>query len=145
MSKLNRANEFYSKFLEEYATASVKQSIEPYTTIMEKYKEKLIKEYADNAQAGFSRKMDFIKSYLNKETLKIVSDEDGYPVLEMEGLVLLHGHSNTYIQRADVYKSVTLHALYDKDKKACNVDYAHLGYASQPNVNEESKYIITNK
>lgn len=76
--------------------------------------------------------MDFIKSYLNKETLKIVSDEDGYPVLEMEGLVLLHEHGNTYIQGADVYKSVTLHALYDKDKKAWNVDYAHLGYASQP-------------
>lgn len=140
-----KGNEFYIQFLKEYSAASVKQSIEPYTTITDKYKNEEAKEYADNARFGFSSKYDFIKSYLNKETLKIVSSEEGYPVLEMEGLVLLHEQARLNSPEKDVCKSVKISALYDKDKKAWRVDKANIGYASQPNVDEESKYIITSE
>ncbi|WP_257149226.1 TcaA 3rd/4th domain-containing protein [Bacillus cereus] len=143
-----KVSEFYNTFLKEYGDANVKQSIEPFTTATEKYKKEQADIFATNAK-GFALtfKGTLVKSYLNKETVEIVSNGKGYPVLKMEGKAMYHLPAGQYSPEKDQYSDVTVEALYDKEQKAWKVDkaYVNQGFmSSQPNVNEESKYIITN-
>ncbi|MCU5096696.1 TcaA 3rd/4th domain-containing protein [Bacillus wiedmannii] len=143
-----KVSEFYNTFLKEYGDANVKQSIEPFTTATEKYKKEQADVFATNAK-GFALtfKGTLVKSYLNKETVEIVSNGKGYPVLKMEGKAMYHLPAGQYSPEKDQYSDVTVEALYDKEQKAWKVDTAYItqGFmSSQPNVNEESKYIITN-
>lgn len=70
-----------------------------------------------------------------------MSNGKGYPVLKIESKVIYH------LPEKDQYSDVTVKFLYDKELKAWKVDTAYItqGFmSSYPNVNEESKYIITN-
>ncbi|WP_241766025.1 hypothetical protein [Bacillus thuringiensis] len=144
----SKVNEFYNTFLKEYGDANVKQSIEPFTTATEKYKKEQADAFATNAKGfAITFKGTLVKSYLNKETVKIVSNGKGYPVLKMEGKAMYHLPAGQYSPEKDQYSDVTVEALFDKEQKAWKVDTAYVtqGFmSSQPNVNEESKYIITN-
>lgn len=143
-----KVNEFYNTFLKEFGDASVKQSIEPFSTATEKYKKEQADIFATNSK-GFLMpfKGTLVKSYLNKETVRMVSNDKGYPVLKMEGKAMYHVAAGQYSPEKDIYSDVTLEALYDKEQKTWKIDKAYINQgfmSSQPNVNEESKYIITN-
>ncbi|MDC2863686.1 hypothetical protein [Bacillus sp. BP-3] len=144
----DKVNQFFHTFLKEYGDASIKQSIEPFTTITEKYKNKQAESFASAARNTLFEpwKGTLVKSYLNKEVVKIVSNEKGYPILKMEGVAKYHLSAGKYSPEKDQLSNVQITALYDTDQKAWKMNEVHidLTFAGEIDKNEEGKYIITN-
>lgn len=143
----DKVNQFFHAFLKEYGDASIKQSIEPFTTITEKYKNSKAESFASAARNTVFDpwKGTLVKSYLNKEVVKIVSNEKGYPILEMEGLAKYHIPAGKYSPEKDQFCNVQIKALYDTDQKAWKINEGSVNstFAEEINKNEEEKYIIT--
>ncbi|PFN09243.1 MULTISPECIES: hypothetical protein [Bacillus cereus group] len=143
----DKANQFFHLFLKEYGDASIKQSIEPFTTITEKYKNSKAESFASAARDTIIKpwKGTLVKSYLNKEVVKIVSNEKGYPILEMEGHAKYHIPAGEYSPEKDQFRNVQIKALYDTDQKAWKINEASVdsSFAAEIDKNEEEKYIIT--
>jgi uncharacterized membrane protein YvbJ len=136
------ANELYVQFAKEYAEASVKLSVEPFTITTEKF---------NLAQADYykpslfgNEKFNLLKTYFTKEAAKITIDKDGNPYMEVEGIIIFKRLKGDYIREKDVVHGISIKALYDDKLKKWKVNEAqYSSYGALPNQNEEGKYIIT--
>ncbi|GAK43409.1 hypothetical protein QP794_31910 [Paenibacillus sp. UMB7766-LJ446] len=136
------ANELFLGFAEEYAQASVKQSVEPFKSATDKFKAKQANAYQPSMFGNYS--YNLIKTYFNKETPKIVIDKEGNPVMQLDGVIRLNRLKTDYLREKEYVYSLSLKALYDEEKQIWSIDEANLGsFASIPNQNEEGKYVIT--
>lgn len=143
-----KVNQFFHTFLKEYGDASTKQSTEPFKTVTEKYKNKQAESFASAARNTWSDpwKGTLVKSYLNKEVVKIFSNDKGYPILEMEGKAKYHLPAQKYSPEKDAVYNVQLNALYDADQKTWKINEVSVDSFATEEIdkNEEGKYIITN-
>ncbi|PGO64007.1 hypothetical protein CN980_25900 [Bacillus cereus] len=143
-----KVNQFFHTFLKEYGDASTTQSIDPFKTITEKYKNQKAESFASAARNTWSDpwKGTLVKSYLNKEVVKIVSNDKGYPILEMEGKVKYHLPAQKYSPEKDAVYNVQAKALYDTDQKSWKINEVSVDTFATEEIdkNEEGKYIITN-
>lgn len=143
-----KVNQFFHTFLKEYGDASTTQSIDPFKTITEKYKNQKAASFASAARNTWSDpwKGTLVKSYLNKEVVKIVSNDKGYPILEMEGKVKYHLPAQKYSPEKDAVYNVQAKALYDTDQKSWKINEVSVDTFATEEIdkNEEGKYIITN-
>ncbi|MCI0768509.1 hypothetical protein [Bacillus sp. TL12] len=143
-----KVNQFFHTFLKEYGDASTKQSIEPFKTVTEKYKNQKAESFASAARNTWSTPWEgtLVKSYLNKEVVKILSNDKGYPILKMEGKAKYHLPAQKYSSEKDAVYDVELNALYDTDQKTWKINEVSFGSFATEEIdkNEEGKYIITN-
>lgn len=136
------ANELYVQFAKEYAEASVKLSVEPFTITTEKFNLAQADHYKPSLFGH--EKYQLLKTYFNKEIAKITIDKDGHPIMQVEGIILFKHLKGAYIREKDVAHEISIKALYDDNLKKWKVDEARdSSYGTLPNQNEEGKYIIT--
>ncbi|MEC0182300.1 hypothetical protein P4H61_12490 [Paenibacillus peoriae] len=136
------ANGLFLGFAEEYAQASVKQSVEPFKSTTDKFRVKQVNAYQPSMFGNYS--YNLIKTYFNKETPKIVTDKEGNPVMQLDGIIRLNRLKTDYHREKEYVYSLSLKALYDEGKQTWSIDEANLGsFATVPNQNEEDKYVIT--
>lgn len=139
---LKAANDLFVRFANEYAQASVEQSVQPFESASERFRIQQSEAYRPS-MFGFIN-YSLLETYFNKETPKIDIDKDGNPVMQLGGLVRFLRLKTDYLREKEYIYTLSLMALYDESSKKWSVDEANLsGLLSLPDQNKAEKYLVT--
>lgn len=132
----------FVRFANEYAQASIEQSVQPFESASERFRVQQAEAYRPSMFGVINYSL--LETYLNKETPKIDIDKDGNPVMKLEGLVRFLRLKTDYLREKEYIYTLTLKALYDDNSNKWSVDEANLsGVLYLPDQNEAEKYLVT--